>query len=132
MPDKTADALERILSLSTSAVASGGNAERGPARASARVPLNDSLQLGREPSPELQSSLFFDFGESVHDVATAPGVRPRHDSTVRARRAALRARMQHVVTQHLAADLQPEGPCGNCHPRLGAAGAAAAAGASGR
>jgi hypothetical protein len=92
MPDNTADALERILSLSTSAVASGGNAERQRARADA-LERNLSLQLGREPSPELQSSLFFDFGESVHDVATAPGVRPRHDSTVRARRAALRARM---------------------------------------
>ena len=93
MPDKTADALERILSLSTSAIASGGNAERGPAPwTTARA--REGSRHWRESSPELQSSLFFDFGESVHDVATAPGVRPRHDSTVRARRAALRARMQ--------------------------------------
>ena len=115
MPDKTADALARILSLSTSAVnpavAAGADADNAPELADrpaggpAGGPEAEAASgLGREPSPELQSSLFFDFGESVHEVSAAAGVRPRFDSKVRASRASWQ-RMLHW------AGLPCRGPC---------------------
>ena len=87
MPEKTADDLARILSLSGqsgSARADAGAASAGPAQGPARGRPGNYPPGGRESSPGFDSSLFFDFNEA----------RPRFDSKVIAMRAQAHAEAQ--------------------------------------